>query len=408
MNFYSYMRITLNRVRFIQRFIYKIKYFALQERGIRMFYIILFFIIFFVMFSNVVTNKNSNLIFKTIFLILITLSIFRFGSGTDYFGYWHHYYRLPDDTLVHALNYNNGMEIGFNFLMFVFKEIGANYQLFIGSVSLFTMIIFYKVIKSNSQFEMGSLLILAANYYPIYVNSAIRQGIALALVMLATFAYLQNKKILKYVIIVFIASLFHISAIVTLLFIPIIILSRTKLNNTLINILLIFLSIILYLMNFSSIISVVFPEFHYVPSESNLLTIVLRIFFLILIFLLSKNAKYVTPFEESLIYIYFMGTLLFFSTSNITILSRLLEYFIISEVIIIPNLIVRQKESGKKMLFSLSIAIVFGTLLIKDLNSFTFQQDYYNTGASQYRYTSIFNKNKIDKYRDVNDFGISY
>lgn len=130
----------------------------------------------------------------------------------------------------------------------------------------------------------------------------------------------------------------------------------------------------------------------------------LRLLFLVYLFHLSKNSIDLSSFEKSLIYIYFIGSIIFFATSNIPIFSRLLEYFIISEIILIPNLIIKQDSIKNRISYFSLITVIFSIFLIKDLNYFTIQQRYYETGAMNYRYTSIFNKSKIHEYREVRKF----
>ena len=83
-----------------------------------MFYITLY--IFIIILATVVihTKKDSRTFFVFILLLLTIISIFRYGSGTDYFGYYYHFLTVPND-LSSVVNFYNGFEIGFNLLIYL-------------------------------------------------------------------------------------------------------------------------------------------------------------------------------------------------------------------------------------------------------------------------------------------------
>ena len=142
------------------------------------------------------TKEKNNAAFQVIFLILTFLSIFRYGMGTDYFNYQNFYYSLPD-TFEQVINSPNHLEIGYNLLMFPFVKLDLPFEFFISIVTLIPLYLFYYTINNYSQYKLGSLLIFSSMYYPIYINSAIRQGIGLSIIFFALYKYLKKEKYLN-------------------------------------------------------------------------------------------------------------------------------------------------------------------------------------------------------------------
>ena len=99
---------------------------------------------------------------------------------------------------------------------------------------------------------------------------------------------------------------------------------------------------------------------------------------------------------------YSIGMMIFIGVSNMPTLSRMIEYFGILEVIIIPNLIYKISEKNKlyKIVFTIFAILVSSTIFIKDLNSFLVEGRYYQKDIFKYPYVTIFNKDEIYLYRE--------
>ncbi len=90
------------------------------------------------------------------------------------------------------------------------------------------MTLIYKFIRDYSKMPIMSLTIFFALYYLIYVFSAIRQGIAMALFLALGIPFLKDRKYIRFIIVVLIAATMHSSILIVLLLIPIFELNISK------------------------------------------------------------------------------------------------------------------------------------------------------------------------------------
>jgi hypothetical protein len=141
----------------------------------------------------------------------------------------------------------------------------------------------------------------------------------------------------------------------------------------------------------------------YEASSYNPFAIALRIISLALIYTLYKSipSKDVSEFDKFQIYTYFIGSVIFISASNVQILSRILEYFTILEIILMPNLVRNMKFNLNKFAGLSFIIVLVGLIFIKDMSFFVDRGQYYNKSILGYKYVSIFNKYELYDYRFV-------
>lgn len=111
-----------------------------------MFYLIIFLVIVLLATIGIYTKRDNVVFFTLLLLLLVITSIFRYGSGTDYFAYHYHFLTVLNE-LGNVFSYNNGFEIGFNLLIYVFNKLNFSYEIFVGTISLSVIFIFYKVIS---------------------------------------------------------------------------------------------------------------------------------------------------------------------------------------------------------------------------------------------------------------------
>lgn len=78
---------------------------------------------------SVLTRNKMGKLFSLLYIFLIILSVFRYGSGTDYFAYKYHYYSLPSN-IESVIHFDNNMEIGFNLLMYFFNKLNIPFEFF--------------------------------------------------------------------------------------------------------------------------------------------------------------------------------------------------------------------------------------------------------------------------------------
>ena len=166
-----------------------------------MIYLILFGSMVFFAIISIMYNLKMKYITGLFFIILTLMSSLRYGSGTDYFSYmWH--YNVNPTNIVDAVNLQSNMNMGYRIIMTIAKAINLEFESFIGIISIITMITYMIIIYKNSKMPMVSILVFYGFYQPIYVNSAIRQGIAMVIFLVAFFYYFKKGKFFKYMILV--------------------------------------------------------------------------------------------------------------------------------------------------------------------------------------------------------------
>ncbi|WP_203363364.1 EpsG family protein [Bacillus sp. REN10] len=158
---------------------------------------------------------NKTLVRKIYLIILITFSGFRYNVGWDYKAYS----MIIDSLRNYGINiYDKGEPLS-NLLLTISSKFQTNLFFFL----ITSIVIYYLIIKTLDQYSVNYYLsLLFFIGFPLfYLNSlsVIRNFIAIAICFWA-YKYLKKNQTLKYMIAVLIAFLFHKTALVALLLIP--------------------------------------------------------------------------------------------------------------------------------------------------------------------------------------------
>ena len=174
------------------------------------------FLIFIVILWVYIVKKQLNI--KDIFIPLIFLVIFgtiRSNTvGTDS----EMYSRVFTDNIsAESFVFDPRLEIGYSTLVYFIQSIDKEYYLLFLFTSL--IIVFNNLVsirKYSRDFVLSVYLYICLGFYTFYFNT-LRQAIAMSILMLGI-NFLINKKLFSYLFIVLLASLFHRSALIMLLF----------------------------------------------------------------------------------------------------------------------------------------------------------------------------------------------
>lgn len=201
--------------------------------------------------------KQTKYALEVSFLIIFLFTALRFNFGTDYQSYLKLFSSIHSYSSIFSLNVEfENIEKGWLILCFIFKPIGFFGMIFV--LSAFICYTYYSIIKKY----------VAVNYYWfaifIYVFtfeimmiqfSAIRQALAIAIFINSTKYLTEEKKPIKYLIMILFAGLIHTSAFIMF---PFVFLSLKKNQN--INIMgYIILIVFFILLFFGNIILQYFP-----------------------------------------------------------------------------------------------------------------------------------------------------
>ena len=161
------------------------------------------FIGVFTFFTGILKRKKT--IISSLILLLSIISAIRYNVGGDYSSYKWIFDTIQSGNIV-------DIEKGY----FVLNKIIPSYSLLLFIVTFFTLYIIFlslKIFFPKYEFFLFSMYVYL--YYLQWNLGTIRQGISIAIFMLAL-TFLHRKKIFKYCLIILVACLFHKTSIILL------------------------------------------------------------------------------------------------------------------------------------------------------------------------------------------------
>jgi len=147
-----------------------------------------------------------------VFIALLLTASLRFEVGDD----WYSYLRFYNDR-----DLSEATEIGYRLINDFCSDLGLPYNLFLLLINSVALFFTYKFIYLNAKFKQIGLLIFFYDIFFYLYLSGLRQAIALSVICIG-FNYALKKRLLKYLLVVLLASTFHKSAVIALIiyFIP--------------------------------------------------------------------------------------------------------------------------------------------------------------------------------------------
>lgn len=311
-------------------------------------------------------EKYSNYIFTFLLALipLLLLTGLRKEVGTDVmYTYVPNFYRANAGLSV------DYTEFGFNFLIYLLARIfdSPTSLLFVtGAIYLvFVMLICIK----NSENPVFSIIILLLGCFYFYSLNNIRQAISIAL-CLYSIKFIIKKKFLPTIICLFIAVSFHFSALIML--IPYIFVNIKFIRK---NCVFVFVVLILLI----PVLAVAFKQFisytsynYFLISDfnnarPNIINFVYNTIFFIFAFHILYSKNRMTRTSYVLLCLQFFA--MFFSILSYFVpvgelLSRLISYFSIYQIILIPYLYNRIRIRSNRNAFLLMIVAMYATYMV--------------------------------------------
>lgn len=176
-----------------------------------------------VIILGMLLKPNSDKKRKKLYLIIV------FGMLTIVAAIRSYKVGIDTEQFVNAFQYINRIpfknafnvryEAGFVIFCRILGIFSQNIQMFIVATSIIIMPLIGRFIYRNSNdVMMSSVLFITLNQYAMYMNAS-RQAIAIAIILFG-YEFLKDNKYVKYIICILLASLFHQTAIVMLVLIP--------------------------------------------------------------------------------------------------------------------------------------------------------------------------------------------
>lgn len=191
----------------------------------------------------------SKIQYMVAFFILFCFAAFRGNGDYDYFAYiqYSRYVTSLGDVFRNSIP----MEIGFRAISYFVNILGVHQQFVIMIMNFISLACIYKFILKYSPDRIFSVLLFLPLYFQYDMHGA-RAAVAIGIGTLSA-QYLYDKKVLKYLAIVFLASTFHKSA---LILIPMYFIGNIKVDKVLGILSILVLTLLTRFVSFSKIILV--------------------------------------------------------------------------------------------------------------------------------------------------------
>ena len=318
--------------------------------------LILFFVIIWIFLEAKVLNRRA------FWLPLFALSLFAglrsYRVGTDTGGYVSNYTNSLDPNYY---QFSDDIEKGYQLFEYLLLHFTHNYAWLLTITALFIVFSYLNFIKKYAQnYLLAVIIYITFGIYSFFFNG-LRQGIAMAIMMYAMPALLDNK-FWRYLLVCLVASMFHISALFMIPFYFVVNLKikiRYKVLLVLTGTALAAPSLIQYMAKDN----IRYEQYTESDSYGGLFT--LGFYVILALSILAINAKLKIHDEVfiKLSTLYFSGIALLipiaFLGTNPSGPQRILNYFIWTMVIILPTIFVKIKGVFIKLLFICLCIIYF-------------------------------------------------
>lgn len=171
-----------------------------------------FMVLFFFLTENKLSLMQKNLVFIFLLVFWWFLESFRWESGTDFYIYYSNFSNIKESTIE-----TNRFELGYNLLIIFFRDyMHLSFYTFSAVYYAIVFLLYYFSIKKASPDSI--LFIFIFFCLSIGLMGSTRQLMALSIMFFATVYFLEHKK-LWFILFVFLASMFHRTIIVCLIYI---------------------------------------------------------------------------------------------------------------------------------------------------------------------------------------------
>lgn len=345
----------------------------------------------------------------------------RYGQGTDYLTYMSIYANVPPlYTLPNALAFNyNKIEIGFFYLISFFRMFGLHYVIFIAIVTLFSLLCLNRFIRKFCPQPLFALTFFFAVYSLTYMESGIRQLLAISIALGFVMVEWVEKKRVRAIFGIIVASLLHTSA-ALLLLLPILfwndrrmfLFGWKKRTTLILGALLVAGAAVVNFVDLTFLIQLLPAKIEYTilsyyqeNSAISPLALANRALFTGMALVLAWRAKermgarltflfnlYVLGFA---VYLLFMRFELIASRTNV--------YFRIVEIALLPALLHLNRDLVRRTVVALPVFLVLLSFLyVKDISAIMGFAQYYGSNPIHYPYVTVFNVDALLENKFVN------
>lgn len=312
-------------------------------------------------------NKYFCISSGIILWLLIALRHISIGLNDTENVYLPYFEMITQMNIVDILNYEWMPDKLFYIVMKLISIITSNYQVFIAIMAIpftvFVMVIIYKYSKQ----PLLSVIIFISLYYA-YAFFLMRQVIAMGIVFYS-FKHIKNRKVLKFIITILIASLFHNTAVIFLIAYPIcryikfgvknyiaIIVAYliAKLSSNLI------LQIVEYIDFSGRITNGIIHNIYQMSDDISIVGLLITVSILIISTIYYKKLEDEEKDEANyLLNLSTIGSTIYCFSGAITEFYRVALYFSLFNVLLLPNTLSSKKNKKDLLVYEIVIGLIF-------------------------------------------------
>lgn len=329
-------------------------------------------------FSSCNTRRENIKFMLGAFILFIMMGFKNISIGNDTQNYVIFFEQIKN--IPNFIDKTNRFEVGFQIYCKLISFMGKEYYMLFIVSSIICMVSVSYLIKNLSINKSYSLFLFVGLRFFYFFLSGLRQSIAVSILMIA-YIFLKKGKILNYILMVLLASSFHFFAIIFLFALPL-----TKLKLNLKNVTYIVLIYLLVYIAFNPIFDKVLeylPDYYsvYLNTRSvssnnmvDIINVIIPIVFIFISYITGYNNEKIKKrnnvmkeiSSDTQIYFLIMYSGLSLLATRATIINRMVQYFSIFSICIIPNIIFSIEDNNKRYIFFFlaSIFVIFYNITI--------------------------------------------
>lgn len=313
--------------------------------------------------------------FFAIFLISVVVG-FRYEVGVDWEGYKTMYESIKDSNYFEFSD--QSMELGYFYINKIIAKLGLSYGWMFFTVALIT---WYFLFNSVPKLLLPLFIFfIFIDEYFFWGMNGVRQFAAISIWLIAI-REIINKNLKKYILLILIASLFHLSV---LILIPFYFIPYSKIKNKYFWIALLFISLVIgssdifvnYVQSFTMYIGqknkFLGLYLHYIESNKLLIDVetkaglgfTFRILMNILIIALSTSVLNKYPKATIYFILFFIGAVLFNLSYNIQLLGRINNYFLVIRSIVLAITVYFFWQKSNNRILIIGFCLLYFTLFL--------------------------------------------
>lgn len=304
-------------------------------------------------------QQSANLLLvAAIGFLLIVISAGRIAVGNDYWVYRQNFINIFNHAHVSS-------EVGFNVVVWILVWIFGhdNYIPIFAFFSIVTIVLFLKALWDQSEWFAGSMFLLMTGGYYFSSMNSIRYYLAVAVCMYSM-KYVLRKEYLKFTLLICLAALFHKSILVV---IPMYLLARFLAERKIpkwIYILggIFIASMIVFQDGYRRIIFFFYPYYENSAFDNGdvSFTNIAKCLGVIVLGCICYKCALKENVTNKFYYLLNIGALILYTFGSfIPEISRIGYYLIISQIFLIPGLLIRIEKKGLRRFLTAGVAICF-------------------------------------------------